>query len=211
VIDLGERVRSGDLAGASAAARSGTYRFVAATLARDGNPDSAAIWLDAALAEGANDLAPDRARIALARRDFVEAITLLDGRDDPLSQSLRIDVIQRRDGASAALEYFEKYGAAEKVTGFFLASLANWTVSERGTAAGEALLAAATDEQLLENRTLRFHRLRFRLALCAAPGEQASVVAEHGMLPPPWSLRDDAEGQLRWCRKFGQGVKLVPT
>ena len=192
---LGERVRSGDLAGASSAARINTYRFVAAMHARDGTPNAAEAWLNAAFAEGTNDLAPDYARIALSKREFGQAISYLNGRTDALSNSLRLDIIQQRDGAAAAIEYFETYSAPGQVTGFLLASLANWLADERGVAAGEALLAASTEEQLLENRTLRFHRLRFRLALCVPLGEQARVIAEYGMLPPPGSLRDDAEGQ----------------
>ena len=191
---LADRVFSGNLAAASASVRVMAYRFVAATCARDGDPDTADLWLARAADVGANDLASDRARIALARGAFGAALELLNGHSDRVSNSLRLDALERRDGRAAAIEYFETYCSPDQVSGFFLATLADWYLSERGAAAGEALLSNATAEQIEENRTLRFLRLRYRLALCAAPERQVELVNSHATFPAPSSLRDDAEG-----------------
>lgn len=119
-----ERALSGNLAGASPRARSKLYRFAAATQAREGDPDEADKWLAHAAALGVDDLATDRARIALARNDPDAAIALVGAATDRLSNSLRIEAINKRDGPEEAIAYFEAHSGPEEVTGYFMTSLA---------------------------------------------------------------------------------------
>ncbi|MCW2389614.1 hypothetical protein M2333_002660 [Sphingobium sp. B11D3B] len=195
-LDLGARAFDGDLSAASPPVKIQLYCYVAAILAREPNPapDEAELWLSRARDVGANDLASDMARIALARSDHGEALRLLAGREDPLGISLTLEAINRRDGTAEALDYFEKFQRPDQVTGFFISTLAHWLASERSIAVGEALLAEASEAQLTENRTLRFVRMRMRLALCSPMKIQAEMVRNHAMLPPITQLRNDSEG-----------------
>jgi hypothetical protein len=190
-----ERALSGNLAGASPRARSKLYRFVAATQSREGDPDEADKWLGHAADLGVDDLATDRARIALARNEPDAAIALVGAATDRLSNSLRIEAINKRDGPEEAIAYFEAHSGPEQVTGYFMTSLALWLAKVRNAEAGEALLAIATPSQLEENKALRFVRMRMRLALLAPQPTQADVIQNHSLLPAPATLRNDAVGR----------------
>jgi hypothetical protein len=200
IVALGERVLSGNLKGATPPAQFLLFRFVSASLARAKDFDEAERWLARAAALFHDPLAPDRARIALLRGDAQKAIELLDGHDDPLSNSLRLDALKDRDGAAEAINYFERYCDADRLTGHFLSSLAHWFAEERSVAQGEALLASATEDQLRDNRLLRYTRLRFRMALFSPVDQQLSVIQDPGLLPPPRTLSDDLDAQR--CKAF---------
>ena len=126
------------------------------------------------------------------------AITLLENRDDSLSNALRLHAIADRDGKAAAIDYFERFCAPDKLTGHFLATLANWIAEEGDIAAAERLLAGANPEQLADNCTLRFARMRYRLALVSPVDLRLEVIDNITLLPPPHTLSDDTEaGRLK--------------
>lgn len=192
---LGERVLSGNLKGATPKAQVHLFRFVAANVARARAFDEAENWLARAATLTDDALTPDRARIALLRGDAPKALELLGTTDDPLSNSLRLNALKDRDGTADALAYFERYGDAARLTGHFLASLAHWFAEARSVTEGEALLASATEQQLRENRLLRYTRLRFRLALVSPLDQQLAVATEPGTLPAADTLSDDGIAQ----------------
>lgn len=192
--ELGHRAFSGDLSGASSAVKTMLFRLLAATEARAKVPDKAETWLELAVAAGANDVAPDRARIAAAREQFDTALALIAGRGDTLSNSLRVDVLRRRDGRAVALAHFENDLGPTQVTGFLLSGLSHWLAEENRFDDSESLLAQATPAQLEENPPIRFVRARARLALCVASDQRRPVFKSAGLLPHPSTLRDDPEG-----------------
>lgn len=192
---LGHRVRDGDLSRAPDAARRAAFRLVAATVARVGDHDEAAGWLDDASAAGANDLAPDRARIASLQGEHDEAVRMLADRTDRTSIGILVDSLQRRDGPAKALEFVGAHVRPEDMPGFLVQNVAHWMASLDRWEDAETLLGGATREQLDENPILLLDRARLRLAMFR-PGEDRLDTYENvGTMPQPGAMRNDQEGK----------------
>lgn len=184
----------GAFKGADIATRVLVYRLVAAALSRHGGDDEARGWLDAAIAAGAQEVAPDEARLACNRDDWATALRLLSNRTDALSQTIIADAIRRRDGEAEALSYCEKHVAPATMTGFHLVSFATWLAHAERWDDAERVMAAATAEQIAENPPLLFQRARIRLCLLSPAGERVDLYDNASAMPPPHTLRDDPEG-----------------
>lgn len=193
---LGARLEEG-LQLASSSAKALACREIAVVLSRADRPDDAEAWIAKAVALGASDVDPERARVASNRDNPDEAMRLLRDRNDPVSRSLLIDAIQRRDGEGVALRHFEEHYSGTDLTGHALQSMGVRLHNAGRAEDAERLLEAATNEQIDENPVLLFVRARMAIA-----GAFPSDVAERffrngGMIPRPDDLRDDPEGKAR--------------
>lgn len=181
---------------ASADVRAAAYREIATVHARADLPDAAEPWIAKAEALGA-DVTPERARVALARGQLDEAMRLVRDRDGSLARSLFIDAVQRRDGESAALEFYEQQFAGTDLTGHALQSMAVRLSNAGRPLDAEALLAGATSEQIDDNPVLLYLRARLHIA-GALPDDVAERFRKtDGIIPYPGDVRDDDEGQRR--------------
>ena len=210
---LGERVRSGDLVQSNADAKIAVFRLVGAALSRADRSDEADEWIDLAVSLGANEVAADRARIALARSDWSGALALLQERSDRLSVSLMVDALRGRDGEAAALDYIERHVAQESLTGFLLAAVAAWMTHAGRWGDAEKLLGGATEEQLAENPTLLFVLARLRIAMLGPHDQRAGTFENVSSVPRPSTVRDDVEGaRLRQAARddLARLAQLVP-
>lgn len=192
---LGSRLEQGlQLAGHPVKATA--FREIAVVLARAGKPYEAEPWIVKAENIGA-DTVCERARLALALERPADAMKLLRDRPDPLSKSLLLDAIQKRDGEAGAIAYFEEHFQPSHLTGHALQ-----TMSRRLTLAGriadaEALLETATPEQIDDNPLLLYVRARLRMS-GALPADVANrFIHSDGLFPHPGDVRDDDEGRSR--------------
>jgi len=181
---------------ASAEVRASAYREIAVVHARADLSDAAEPWIEKAEALGA-DGTPERARVALAREQWDEAMRLLRGHDDTIAKSLLIDAVQRRDGESAALKLYEEQFNGVNLTGHALQLMAVRLSNAGRLIDAEALLAGATPEQIDDNPVLLYLRARMHIS-GALPDDIAERFRKSdGMIPHPGDVRDDDEGQRR--------------
>lgn len=192
--EIAQRAFDGDLSNASSSLKILACTNAASVLARNGQPDEADGWIDRAVGLGANDIYAERARVAIARKDWDAALKHLEGREDALAASLQLDVLQRRDGSAAAITFFEKFYASESVNGFALASISHWMAELDRLDDAERLLSNATADQISENPNLLFSRMNCKLALCA-PKSRREGILKNWTLPPSKALRDDSVGK----------------
>lgn len=194
VLRLAERVRDQDLRQAPPEARTAVMRLAAAMLARADRAPEAADWLDDAAAAGANDLAPDRARVAINEQDWDAAAALLKGRTDRLANSLTVDIVKGRESDQKALDYIDQHISAPDMTGFLLPAVATWMAAADRWDAAEQLYADATEEQLDENPTVLFLRARMRIAMLGPADQRLGTLKHASSVPRPSTVRNDAEG-----------------
>lgn len=207
---LGQRVVDGDLSRAPDAARIAAFRLVAATIARTGSYDEAEIWLSYAVAAGADDLAPDRARIASLRGDHAGAAALLADRSDRASIGILVDMVQRRDGPATALDYVADHVRTPDMPGFLIQSVAHWMAGIDRWIEAETLLSSATDEQIDENPILLLDRARLRLAMLRPSKDRIETYENVGVLPQPGTMRNDQEGARLLAAAIADLVRLEP-
>jgi len=174
--------------------KAAAYQEIATIFCRAKRPDAAEPFIAKAAALG-TDTACERARVALVTDDIDEAMRLLRDREDRVSRGLLVDAVQRQDGEAAARQYFADHFAAADVTGHALHAAAFRIGSTGDYAEAEALLAAATEEQIDENPVLLFARGRLRIAAALPSDLVAHFLENEGMIAQPGDLRDDAEGQ----------------
>ncbi len=205
---LGQRVVDGDLSRAPDASRIAAFRLVAATVARTGGYDEANTWLSYAVAAGANDLAPDRARIASLRGDHAGAAALLADRSDRASIGILVDTIQRRDGPATALDYVTDHVRTPDMPGFLIQNVAHWMAGLDRWVEAETLLASATDEQIDENPILLIDRARLRLAMLRPSKDRSETYENFGVLPQPGTMRNDQEGARLLAAAVADLVRL---
>lgn len=196
LVRLCERAFDGDLRAAEASLRIDLYRATAASLARAKRTDEAARWLDRAQSAGANDLAIDRARIALIRGDVEGVFSLLRDRTDSTAVMLLADAIKTRDGISSAVAFIGTTLPPSKMTGWALATTSAWLAQAGAWDDAEKLMATATAEQIEQNPILPYSRMRLRLAMMVSPAsERFELLETDRALPMPGRLRTDGEGQ----------------
>ena len=194
-LQLAARLENG-LQLASADIRAIAYREIAVVHTRADLPDEAERWIEKAEALGA-DVTHERARVALARAQWDEAMRLLRDLNDPIAKSLLIDAVQRRDGESAALELYEQQFNGVDLTGHALQSMAVRLSNAGRPVDAERLLAGATPEQIDDNPVLLYLRARLHIS-GALPDDIAQRFRKSdGMIPHPGDVRDDREGQKR--------------
>ena len=133
--------------------------------------------------------------MALLSGDVDGAIELLRDRSDPVSVSILLDALQRRDGQRAAVEYYRQHLAPDRLSGFGLSNVAIWAALEKDWIAAEEVFGAASPEQVAEHPLLLMFRARFRLAMMLPEADRAGVVEVIGGMPQRGMLRDDQEGE----------------
>ncbi|MBB4153583.1 hypothetical protein GGQ80_001485 [Sphingomonas jinjuensis] len=195
VTALAKRARNGDLASAPREARIAAVRLAAQLLARAERPDEADELIAAAEAIGASDLATDRARVALVRKDWTTAIALLDRRSDRTSVGMILEAIAGRDGRERALEVQPGHAPATSLGGFMLPMVSTWLAEAGRWEDAEAILDAADGEHVAENPVLLFHRARLRITLMVPEGRREGMLENAGQFPRTNHLRDDPEGE----------------
>lgn len=201
LLGFARRVESGDLRAAEQDVRINLFRTTAAALCREKRPAEAEHWIEAARNAGADDLDPDLARLAIAKGNFDRVLELLRDRRDCLSVMLTAEALNKRDGSTAGLEYVRQTISPKDMTGWALATYANWLAEDGSWEEAEAALDHATPEQIDQNPMILYGRMRLRLAMMVnPPSDRLQLVqSDHG-LPVPGRLRNDAEGQrLRRC------------
>ncbi len=211
ILAFAERVRTGDLRGAAPDAKTAMFRLAAASLARVKETDDAEQWLDLVAPLGGDDLAVDRARIALNRGEIDTAMAIVGNRQDPDGIGILLDAIARRDGGGAALRYFEEHLSPDRVGGFLIASLTAWYVEAGRLDQAERILASATAQQEDENLALRFLRGRLRVAMLAPREQQRDLFESMLGMPQPSAMRDDAEGHRLMRAADEDLAPLVPV
>lgn len=195
VLGIAGKALDGAFRKAPDAERASVFRLAAATLAREGRTSEAGPWIDAAGRLGTNDLAPDRARIALLANDAAQALELLRDREDTVSVSLALDALQSRDGRSAAVAFYRDHLTPDRLSGFGLSNAAIWTALEGDWEGAGRLIDAASPDQISENPLLLLVRARFRIATMLPEARRADLIEVVGGLPPRGLLRDDNEGE----------------
>ncbi|WP_221235069.1 hypothetical protein [Sphingopyxis panaciterrulae] len=190
---LGLRLEAG-LRHASDGVKAAAFREIAIVLSRAKRPDDAEPFVEKAEALGA-DTTCERARLALARGNPEEAMALLRDRADPVSRSLLVDAVNHRDGETAALDFFDANYAGADLTGHALQATAFKLGKLDRLSDAEALLAAATAEQIEENPVILHARAHVRIATALPPDVAKRYVLVEGIIPQPGDLRDDADGE----------------
>ena len=193
--ELVTRIENG-LQYASPDVRAEAYREVAVVHIRADQLDAAEPWIEEAEALGA-DVVPERARMALARAQFDEAMRLVRDRDDAVAKSLFIDAVQRRDGESAALELYEQRLSGQDLTGHALQAMAVRLFNAGRSDDAEALLSTASHHQIDENPVVLYLRARLRIAGALPEDVAGRFRNSEAMIPFPGDVRDDSEGQDR--------------
>lgn len=176
--------------------KAAAFQQIAVAFARADLPDAAEPWIAKAEVLGA-DVTCERARIALAREKPDAAMLLLRDRTDPISRSLLIDAIHKRDGEAAALKYYEDKFHAGDLTGHALQAMAWRLANAARIDEAEALLFGATPEQVDDNPILLYVRARFGIAGTLPEDVAARFRNSDGLIPPPDEVRDDGPGQAR--------------
>ncbi len=195
LVQFAERVVKGDLHAADNNLRISLFLSTAAALARVKRTDEADRWVEEARNAGANDFAPDLARIALNRDQLAEVFTLLKSRTDCVSVMLVGEALTKRDGVSAGLGYVRSILTPGSMTGFAIATVADWLQKNDEWEEAEQILAAATERQKEENPTIPYSLMRLRIALMIpAANERTRMIGGDSYLPKPHDLRSDAEG-----------------
>lgn len=192
---LSRRVVEGDLKAAETDVRIALFRSTAAALARVKRFDDAEIWIEQARAAGANDLDIDSPRVALGREDYQRVFELVGSRDDSVSVLLVADALRRRDGIAGGLSYIRQKLAPEAMSGFAIATIAEWLTLQGEWDEAEKLLASTTEQQAKENPTLPYARMRLRLAMMLPSDRREGVAGADNALPQPSHLRNDSEGK----------------
>lgn len=192
---LSRRVVEGDLKAAETDVRIALFQCTAAALARVKRFEDAEIWIEQARSAGANDLDIDRARVALGREDYQRVFELVGSRDDSVSVLLVADALKRRDGVAGGLSYIRRKLAPEAMSGFAIATMAEWLTLQGEWDEAEKLLASATEQQAKENPTLPYARMRLRLAMMLPSDRREGVAGADNALPQPSHLRNDSEGK----------------
>lgn len=213
LLTLCERVRDGDLHAASGPTQIALFRTTAAALSRTGRHDDAAHWIEQARALGANDLVVDDARVALHRGDLDQVFTLLrDRADDPVARFMLADAVRQRDGVEPAIEFLRDGKSDDQLSGFARTTLARWLTELGRWDEGEAVLAAATKEQVEQNPALLYIRMRHRLAMMLPEGERRAFVDDDKGLPRSGMLGDDARcARLRTDASADAAAFLLPA
>ena len=192
---FGDRLNAG-LHLASAEMRASAFREIAIILVRAERGDDAERWIDRAADLGA-DVTCERARLAMARQRSDYAMLMLRDRRDPISQSLLLDAIQRRDGETETVRYFEANLSPSDLTGHALHAMASRLFLMDRRSDAEALLDKASPEQVDENPLLLYLRARTRIAGTLPPDIADRFLEVDGLIPHPGDVRDDEEGQQR--------------
>ncbi|WP_203311521.1 hypothetical protein [Sphingomonas beigongshangi] len=195
VVALAARARDGDLASAPRDARIAAMRLAAQLLARAERPEEADELIAAAEAIGATDLATDRARVALARKDWTGAIALVSRRNDRTSLGLMLEAIAGRDGRERALDVQPGHAPAASLNGFMLPMVATWLAEAGRWDEAEAMLDAADGDHVAENPVLLYHRARLRITMMVPEGRREGMLENAGQFPRATHLRDDPEGE----------------
>lgn len=179
---------------ASPDVRGEAYREIAALLIRADRAAEGEGWIEKAEALGA-DTTCERARIAMSKEQFDDALRMLRDRGDSLSRGLLMDAIGRRDGEEAALAYYDDHLQAGNLTGHALQVLSTRMILAGRTKDATALLREATDSQISENPVLLYIRARLSISQAVPPDVAKRVILYEGMLPRPTDLHDDTDGR----------------
>ncbi len=195
IVNLADQTLKGQFSAASVDARVKVFRLAAAMLAREGRPQLAEPWLEAASQIAEVDLATDRARIKLLSDDIKGAIEILHDRHDDISNSLILEAIQLRDGPNAAITFYRKNLSPDQLNGFGLSNLAIWASVATEWTLAEEIFGAASRAQIAEHPLLLLFRSRFRISMMLPASLRANFVATVSELPQRSLLRNDLEGE----------------
>ncbi|MCB4863188.1 hypothetical protein K7W03_26810 [Sphingobium sp. PNB] len=120
---------------------------------------------------------------------------LVGSRGDSVSVLLVADALKRRDDIAAGLSYIRQKLAPEAMSGFAIATMAEWLTLQDEWDEAEQLLASVTEQQANENPTLPYARMRLRLAMMLPRDRRDGMAGADNALPQHGHLRNDSEGK----------------
>jgi len=176
LFDLAVRADKGNLRSASPETKIDLFREAAAAHARGDKFDDARLWLKKLEGIASTlDLRADNARILICEGKTDEALRVLrDCGDTPISVSLTLDAIYRRDGSQAQREYLEnKVISISRITGNALINIALHAEGDLEYAL--KILREATEDQIQQCPAVLSIRALVKFTLCKAAPQRSSI------------------------------------